>query len=436
METSRRAFIGAAAGAAAGWAVAGCADDTKGSGDTATTGDSKQTSTSTATSIKPESAPFDTVVVLMMENRSFDHLLSWVPGVNGIPAGKTYPANDGTEAKPWPLKGDFQGCGHHDPDHLWEGMETHRNGGAMDGFLKTAEPGDLYPISYYEREDLPVFAALTDQHTLLDNYFCSINGPTWPNRLYQLAAASDQDITGPLTDDDTPGPSLITTTIFDRLHDAGLTAGYYSFPGAMMTHVFASRRYDDISHPFSQFLTDAKAGTLPNVTFVDPDWALDKIVAGTSSDMHPMSSTRVGERLIADVYEALAASPQWKRLVFVLNFDESGGFADHVPPPKVKDDNVNPNPGPHPDYTQLGPRVPCIIGGPFAPQRVVSDGPFEHTSILRMIEWRWNLEPMTARDRNARNLADALDFGAAQKPVTIPDFEVPPVTCDYTSKPI
>jgi phospholipase C len=313
-------------------------------------------------------------------------------------------------------------------------MEIHRNNGAMDGFLKTQPPGDLFPISYYDREDLPVFAALTDQHTVLDNYFCAVNGATWPNRLYQLSAAADQDVTGPLPDDDTPGPSLITTTIFDRMLDAGLTAGYYSFPGAMMTHVFASRRYDSISHPFEQFI--ANAGTLPNVVFVDPDWALDKIVAGTSSDMHPMSSTRVAERLIADVYEALANGPQWERLVFVLNFDESGGFADHVPPPRVADDNVNSNPGAHPDYAQLGPRVPCIVAGPFAPARVVSDGPFEHTSILRMIEWRWDLAPMTARDRNARNLADALDFSATQEPVTIPDFEVPAPTCNYVGEPI
>jgi phospholipase C len=315
-------------------------------------------------------------------------------------------------------------------------MEVHRNGGKMDGFLKTQPAGDLFPISYYEREDLPVFAALTDHHVTLDRYFCSINGPTWPNRLYQLAAATDLDITGVLTDDDKPGPSKISTTIFDRALDAGLTAGYYSFPGAMMTNVFASRRYDKISHPFATFLTDAAAGRLPNVVFVDPDWSIEAIFAGTSSDMHPMSSTRVGERLIADVYEALAASPQWDRLVFVLNFDESGGFADHVPPPKVVDDNVNPNPGPHPDYAQLGPRVPCIVGGPFAPAKLVNEGPFEHTSVLRMIEWRWGLEPMSARDRNARNLADVLDFSAARPPAKIPAFEVPPPVCDYASKPI
>ena len=164
--------------------------------------------------------------------------------------------------------------------------------------------------------------------------------------------------------------------------------------------------------------------------FVDPDWSLEKIFNGTSSDFHPPSSSRVAERLIADVYEALSTSPQWNRLVFVLNFDESGGFADHVPPPTVADGNVNPAPGDHPDYAQLGPRVPCIVGGPFAPAGVVTDGPYEHCSILRMIEWRWGLEPMSARDANARNLAETLDFTAATKPVTIGAFDVPaPTEC-------
>jgi phospholipase C len=109
-------------------------------------------------------------------------------------------------------------------------------------------------------------------------------------------------------------------------------------------------------------------------------------------------------------------------MVFVLNFDEGGGFYDHVDPPQAEDDTVLPGSGPKPDLTQLGFRVPAIAMGPFAPQRIETAGPYEHCSILRMVEWRWDLEPMTLRDANARNLAEALDFRADRDPLTLPAF--------------
>jgi phospholipase C len=110
-------------------------------------------------------------------------------------------------------------------------------------------------------------------------------------------------------------------------------------------------------------------------------------------------------------------------MVFVLTFDEHGGFYDHAAPPRVADDTHIP--GPAPDFTRLGFRVPCIVMGPFAPARVVHTGPYEHCSILRMIEWRWNLEPMRARDRHARNLAEVLDFSARRDPVALPEYDPP-----------
>jgi phospholipase C len=110
-------------------------------------------------------------------------------------------------------------------------------------------------------------------------------------------------------------------------------------------------------------------------------------------------------------------------MVFVLTFDEHGGFFDHVPPPAVVDNTVLPSPGPAPDLKRLGFRVPCLVMGPFASGRVVHTGPYEHCSILRMIEWRWNLEPMTARDRHAANLANVLDFSEQLKPLMLPPFD-------------
>jgi phospholipase C len=163
---------------------------------------------------------------------------------------------------------------------------------------------------------------------------------------------------------------------------------------------------------------------------IDPDLPTGGEYLGTSYDDHPFNDVRHGEVFIAEVYRALATSPQWDRMVFVLTFPEHGGFYDHVAPPAVVDDTVLRGPGPHPDLKRLGFRVPCIATGPFAPARITHSGPYEHCSILRMIEWRWNLPPMTARDRNARNFAEVLDFTRRRTPVELPAFKAgAPVQC-------
>jgi phospholipase C len=164
------------------------------------------------------------------------------------------------------------------------------------------------------------------------------------------------------------------------------------------------------------------------VTYIDPDLPTVDEFLGTAYDDHPYSDLRQGEAFIARVYRALAQSPQWERMVFVLTFDEHGGFYDHVPPPIVEDDTVLPTPGPAPDLKRLGFRVPCIVMGPLAPARVAHGGPYEHCSILRMIEWRWSLPPMTARDRAAANLASVLDFSGRRRPLELAPIDPGPAT--------
>jgi phospholipase C len=148
--------------------------------------------------------------------------------------------------------------------------------------------------------------------------------------------------------------------------------------------------------------------------------------------MHPHGSVVVGEAFLAEVYDALRKSPQWDRMVFVINFDEHGGFSDHVAPPTVPDDTDNGPASEHPDYKRLGFRVPAIAISPFAPKKVETAGPYEHCSVLRMIEWRWGLEPMTMRDKHAKNLADALDFSQRRAAITLPAYPDPtPVPCPH-----
>ena len=376
---------------------------------------------------RPADAPFDTVVVLMMENRSFDHLLGWVPGADGRQAGLRFADRNGTLQATHAFAPDFQGCTFHDPRHDWKSVATQFNDGKCDGWLQTQAVGDTFPIGYYTAADLPVMTALARGHTVCDRYHCSVLGPTGPNRMYMWSATTDYLEFDGILNGEGNRPSNVQLAIFDRLRDAGVSAGYYAGKEPQ-SNAYNSRKYDSLLRPRSEFFAAAAAGTLPHVTFIDPD--LDTIAefSGTANDYHPYGDIRTGEALIGDVYRALSRSPQWDRTVFVLTFDEHGGFFDHVVPPVVADDTVLPGPGP--DLKRLGFRVPCIIGGPFAPARVDHNGPFEHCSILRMIEWRWNLTPMTARDANARNLAETLNFSGRAQPVTIPDLPAfSPQTC-------
>ena len=391
--------------------------------------------------LTPGSAPFDHVIVVMMENRSFDHFLGWLPSADGHQAGLTFLDTKGAAHATFDLAPDFQGCGYADPDHSWEGGLKQLAGGTNSGFLQTAAPGDTFPIGYYTEASVPVLGALARNYTVSDNYFCSILAETYPNRFYLHSAMTPRDHNS----DKEP---IVQPTIWDSLEAAGLTGTYY-FTDAPFLALWGAKHLSIIK-PLTRFLSDCAAGTLPNVSFVDPAFVSED--EGTSGDDHPHADIRVGEAFLAQIYNAVRQSPAWSRTVMVINYDEWGGFFDHVPPPKVVDNYVNPNPGPHPDYHQLGFRVPNVVISPFStPGSVVSGGaPFEHTSVLRMIEWRWGLPALTARDANARNLADMLDFSLARTdlpaiptpsapkvaacttavvlpPTTVPSATVPPV---------
>jgi len=140
------------------------------------------------------------------------------------------------------------------------------------------------------------------------------------------------------------------------------------------TGLFASRRYDGISYPIEQFWRDAREGKLANVVFVDPNYTDRAEDMGTSNDSHPWDNLLVAEGFLAKVHDALKNGPQWDR-VFVLNFDEHGGFFDHLPPPIVRTTPSSPAQGPHPNLKRLGFRVPAIAMGPFAPRKIETAGP-------------------------------------------------------------
>ncbi len=397
------------------------------------------------------------IVILMMENRSFDHFLGWLPGADGRHDRRFVSAVDGNTYPNYPLAPDFQGCGYSDPDHSWEGWLVQHNGGKMDGFLQrptapadnpgvTLAAANTFPIGYYSNTDrfgrrkalpdLPVIGALAERYTTLDRYFCAFAGETFPNRFYQHAGQTDRDHNSEV--------ASTLPTIWDQLspiaNTNGIPTGGYYYQDSPFLALWADPaiepgatfKYQAFFHPFSDanaptaalsagtsFVAACENGTLPNVCYIDP--AFDNEATGTSGDDHPLGDIRLGERFIADAYHALADNGYLDDTVFIVTFDEWGGFYDHVPPPRVIDD-TNPADVMHagdsstptdgqliPDYRQLGFRVPAIVVSNLVrPGQVVHEGPFEHDSSLALIESTFGLSPLTARDRNARNLSELL----------------------------
>ena len=349
-------------------------------------------------------AGIDHIVVVMMENRSFDHLLGWVPGADGRQAGLTFVDGHGVRHPTHHMTG-FDSCGFADPGHSYEAGRVEYNGGACDGFLFQAP--DTFPISYYEGADLPFWSAAAPAWTICDRYFAATMGPTFPNRMYMHAGQSDRHVN---TLDISSMP-----TIWDRVMNAGLQARYY-FSDVPISALWGLK-YAPISRSIDGFLSDCAAGRLPNLSFVDPRLLIPPF--GNSSDYHPKSDIRLGEQFLTTVYNAVTSSPNWERTVLVVNFDEWGGFYDHVAPTIAPDND--------PTLALRGFRVPCMVASPLARRGHVAHDVYDHTSVLRMIEWAWDLEPLTPRDAAANNLADVLDLNSRPDP-TVSPITMPPFT--------
>jgi len=373
----------------------------------------------------PEMSGIDHVVVVMMENRSFDHFLGWLPNADGRQGGLSYRDPQGT-LHPTFHQTQLNGCGFADPDHSYEGGRIQYDGGKMDGFL-TDTANDSYAISYYAAADRPFMSSLALAYTTCDRYFCSILGPTYPNRFFQHAAQTDRL-------DNTMALSSLPT-IWDQLNRPGGPTGRYYFSDVPFLALWGAK-YLGISAPYAQFLVDAATGTLPNVSFIDPRFEDEG--SGTSGDDHPLADIRAGDAFLSEIFHALASGPAWQRTVLVVNYDEWGGFFEHVAPPRVTAAvpiGADPASGLDKDLDAqgralLGLRVPCIVASPFtrgsAADPRVAHGRFDHTSVLKMIEWRWALAPLTQRDASPLesdpgNLATVLDLGTPRPAVpTLP----------------
>jgi phospholipase C len=369
------------------------------------------------------------IVVVMMENRSFDHLFGWLPGADGKQAGLKFPDPSGTLKPTYELAPDFTGCAYPDPDHSYAGGRIEVDGGKMDGFLTDTANG-LNAIGYYQEKDLPFRSALARNYTTCDRYFPSMLGPTFPNRIFQHSGAADR------LDDDF---SICTLpTIWDNLAAKGVSHKYY-FNNIPFLALWG-QKYIDICALYADFLVDCAAGTLPVVSYVDPTFTtLDNL----DEDDHPFSDVRNGDAFLAKTFNAVSSSSTWPNTVLIFNYDEWGGFYDHVPPPRA----LAPN-DVDPDLVDgkalLGCRVPCIVASPWTvgnPDKPrVSTKVFDHTSVLKLIESVFNVPPLAARETsddvgNLLEVLDATSYQPAVPGLPNPGYVVPSSLCESSTNP-
>ena len=397
---SRRKLLAGFAASAAGAAVA------SGCGESSTPAENP----SNANLPDPATSGIDHIVVVMMENRSFDHYYGWLPGADGKQAGRSFVDTAGKTQSSYHLT-DFQNCANADPDHSYEGGRKELNGGAMDGFLLPSTPGDTFPIGYYEEADLPFHGPAARNWTVCDRYFCSILAETYPNRFYMHSGQTSK-----LHNSDSPTTTSLPS-IWDALQAKGISGNYY-YADIPFTAEYGTT-YLNISLPFTSFLLQAAAGTLPPVSYVDPTFLGEG--QGISHDDHPLADIRNGQAFLNQVYDAVRNGPHWDRTLLVINYDEWGGFADHVEPgfaPITDAEKALGNDG------RLGFRVPTVIIGPRARRGHVEHTQFDHTSVLNMMVWRWGLKPWYPRASTSNNLAVALDFDSPLN-TAAPAFGVP-----------
>ncbi|HEY3538378.1 MAG TPA: alkaline phosphatase family protein [Trinickia sp.] len=357
----------------------------------------------------PATSGVDHIVLVTMENRSFDHMFGWVPNAEHLQIRQFTDAFGQVQSSfaltSNPAYG-FQACSFSDPNHTYEGGRVQLANGAMNGFLLTPGTslmrGDLLPIGYFGEADLDFYRGAVTQYTVCDYFMSGVLSATFPNRLYLHSGETDR------LDDSSDTSSL--ATIWDRLDAKNVSSTYY-FHDVPFTALYGTR-YVGRSKLFSDFLSDAASGNLPSFCMVDPSFSGEP--QGTSNDDHPHADVRNGQVLLGQIYEALRTGPQWSTTLMILVYDEWGGFMEHAVPPVKPVSTAERSLG---NDGRLGFRVPCMLLGPRVRANLVSRYPFDPSSIHQLLAWRFGLDPLGVRatDPNTFNMAFALDFTDAAR---------------------
>lgn len=358
------------------------------------------------------------VVVIMMENHSYDSYLGALgrgDGFSFAPDGKPRNANpDGTGnlVRAFHMPSTCQL--HALPGQDWERSHRSWDNGRNDGFV---EASTAVAMGYWDETDIPFYYGLANTFPLSDRWFGSVLAQTYPNRRFLMAGTAAGIISTTTAGLTAPPPP--NGTIFDRFQSHGISwRNYYTDLPSAAIILKTIQDYPANFSNIDRFYADAASGSLPFFSLVDPNF-------DTESEENPQDLRR-GEQVAAKVVNAVLHSPNWAKTMLIWTYDEHGGYYDHVPPPAaVRPDDIAPGvdvapvaPG---TYDRLSFRVPAVIVSPYAKRNYVSHVTHDHTSVLKLVETKWNLGALTYRDANADNLLDSLNLRAR------PAFLEPPV---------
>jgi phospholipase C len=373
------------------------------------------------------------VVVLMLENRSFDNIFGYLrtaskefDGLKGNTFARNYGQDDKTGVAPWPTSSgiDCSTMPNPDPGESFQDIHQQIYGGGpshplMGGFIvnyasKGGKPDDI--MHCFLPDDLPALSELADSFAVSDRWFASAPCQTWPNRFFVHTGTANG-----YTENTLDGFPCHMQTIFNELEGVVPWKIYFhDFPQAALL----SRLWPYFSNfqPFGDFLNDAKSGGLPGYAFIEPRYYPTNELP---NDMHPPHDVRLGDALVAQVYNAVRTSPNWPSTMLVVLFDEHGGCYDHAAPPvAVRPEAPRANQGFA--FDTFGVRVPAVVVSPYTAAgtvlRPVGSTPFDHTSVLRTVRACFDLPgPLSAREAAAPDLACALnaDFDINRGPISL-----------------
>lgn len=408
-----------------------------------------------------EAAAIEHVFVLMLENRSFDHMLGFssLAGTDAVSgaATKVYGLT-GTESNSvggvaYPVAQPADFVMPIDPTHEFANVLTQLCGPGT-----TYQPGGAYPIvncsgfaadyvasgggtgpgeimKCYAAGQLPVLTALAKEFAVCDNWLSSLPGPTWPNRFFAHAASSGGLDHSPTTAqilkwETVAGFQFDKGTLFDALTSAHGTDSWSIYSADDFPNVAALKgvkSYEITS--FNHFASDVASDSYSSrYTFIEPNYG--DVVCSTfrgGTSQHPMDDVTHGEGMIKTVYEAIRASQLWNSSLLIVTWDEHGGFFDHVPSPAaVAPGDATVTSGANQfgfTFEQYGPRVPAVVISPLIPQNVIDHRLYDHSSIPATVEALFGLAPLTKRDAQANNLTSIVSLAAPRTdcPLNLPN---------------
>ncbi|XP_009757037.1 non-specific phospholipase C4-like [Nicotiana tabacum] len=406
-------------------------------------------------SSKP-SFPIKTVVVLVQENRSFDHMLGWMntlnPEITGPTTGKeSNPISTSNQNSSLVFFGNNSLYVDQDPGHSiqdiyeqifgvpWsQDLANKKLEPAMKGFAQNAERNQKgmaeTVMNGFKPDAVPVYKELVTEFAVCDRWFASVPASTQPNRLFVHSATSHG-----LTSNDTKLliHGLPQKTIFDSMDEAGYSFGiYYQYPPSTLFYRNLRKlKYIKNFHPFDlSFKNHCKEGKLPNYVVIEQRFFDLKVLPG--NDDHPSHDVFEGQKLVKEVYEALRSSPQWNEMLFIIIYDEHGGFFDHVPTPITgvpSPDGIVGTTAPYNfQFDRLGVRVPAIMISPWIERGTVLHKPlgpyatseFEHSSVPATVKKIFNLDEfLTKRDAWAGTFETVIARSTPRTdcPETLPD---------------